>query len=815
MSAARRVDAVANHLHAAASVNAVDAAAYASDLRAMKMDIERFLDESNANPIMVRLAWHDAGTYDASKAHMPWPRAQGANGSIRHESELAHGANAGLVKAIGYLRPLKEKYARVSWADAIQLAGATAIEHAGGPRIPMRYGRADAEVGAMEGNLPDAEAPFGDGASDAATHLRNVFGRMGFNDREIVALSGAHTIGRAFKERSGTTNHGYGAKNGTKFTGCPYMNARADGKEGSIGMPGGASWTRRWLAFDNSYFHREKLTDEKDLIWLSTDDALVTDPGFAPHFKRYAHDQNAFFYDFSAAFAKLSELGSRFVVGASGITSKSLTCRRCALNALLRQSFFANSLFPNSQLKDEFPDPSVRVVLHEFCASLFSLLGNLFTVLFLRVRTRLLRQDAVESDLSSLLQALTLLGRLDVLIFGIQTQACLFERDDFPFDATVGFIRHRKVIDCGKRGVAVSLKHPLHLLNSRIHAVPLSGELRHDRIDGIRATFLRRVLLVIREVHLSVLGAATDGAGKGEAPSGRMKRARGFSRGLKSHPPLDGVATETELPGLTAEVGVLTAFTALVGVKAETLPRGFGSLLKPPRLVSHGDRGVRDRTGNAVAAAPADGLCIVPRSDLFAGSCSVSRTASSPQLADRREKRERLRSVAWHLNRRQKYYPQLRVQKRRTGHHLPRERRRQKVRHLSTERSHQIDYRPPRARKRQKVLQQAQRRSKVQIRTTRRSLASVHRTNHHQMWVRRRQTSRRPSPSSERRRRVHQTEQKPRWKHRRDRQRPQKIDQTRARRINHPRPWTASQWIQTDHRPQRERRQIQEWSPPS
>ena len=186
------------------------------------------------------------------------------------------------------------------------------------------------------------------------------------------------------------------------------------------------------------------------------------------------------------------------------------------------------------------------------------------------------------------------------------------------------------------------------------------------------------------------------------------------------------------------------------------------------------------------------------------------------------------------------------MQKRRTGHHHPRERRRQKVRHLSTERSHQIDYRPLRARKRQKVLQQAQRRSKVQILTTRRSLVSVHRTNHHQMWVRRRQTSRRPSPSSERRRRVHQTEQKPRWKHRRDRQRPQKIDQTRAwhlprqnrrtrawlrlellqtirphpwtatrRRINHPRPWTASQWIQTDHRPQRERRQIHEWSPPS
>jgi L-ascorbate peroxidase len=221
-----------------------------------------------------------------------------------------------LVKAVKYVGAIKEKYARLTWADAIQLAGATAIEHCGGPKIPMRYGRVDVVVEGecpKEGNLPGAEAPFGDGAKDAATHLRNVFYRMGFNDREIVALSGAHTIGRAFKERSGTTSFGYGAKNGTKFTGCPFMNAKGNGREGDIGMPGGCSWTRNWLKFDNSYFNMEFKTDEKDLLWLSTDRALHTDPAFAPHFTRYALDQDAFFYDFAAAFAKLSECGAKFV----------------------------------------------------------------------------------------------------------------------------------------------------------------------------------------------------------------------------------------------------------------------------------------------------------------------------------------------------------------------------------------------------------------------------------------------------------------------------------------------------------------------
>ena len=46
-------------------------------------------------------------------------------------------------------------------------------------------------------------APWPNGASGAGEHLRDVFYRQGFNDQEIVALSGAHTIGRVFPNRSG------------------------------------------------------------------------------------------------------------------------------------------------------------------------------------------------------------------------------------------------------------------------------------------------------------------------------------------------------------------------------------------------------------------------------------------------------------------------------------------------------------------------------------------------------------------------------------------------------------------------------------
>ena len=46
----------------------------------------------------VRLAWHDAGTYDVNINQ--WPKAGGANGKIRFSPEIQHGANAGVALLI-------------------------------------------------------------------------------------------------------------------------------------------------------------------------------------------------------------------------------------------------------------------------------------------------------------------------------------------------------------------------------------------------------------------------------------------------------------------------------------------------------------------------------------------------------------------------------------------------------------------------------------------------------------------------------------------------------------------------------------------
>ncbi|GKU87620.1 hypothetical protein SLEP1_g1988 [Rubroshorea leprosula] len=265
------------------------AASNPDQLKSAREDIKELLKTKFCHPILIRLGWHDAGTYN--KNIEEWPQRGGANGSLRFEVELKHGANAGLVNALNLIQSIKDKYSGVTYADLFQLASATAIEEAGGPKIPMKYGRVDVtgpEQCPEEGRLPDA------GPLSPADHLREVFYRMGLNDKEIVALSGAHTLGRSRPERSGW------GKPETKYT-----------KDGP-GAPGGQSWTVQWLKFDNSYFKDIKEKRDQDLLVLPTDAVLFEDPSFKVYAEKYAEDQEAFFKDYAEAHAKLSNLGAKF-----------------------------------------------------------------------------------------------------------------------------------------------------------------------------------------------------------------------------------------------------------------------------------------------------------------------------------------------------------------------------------------------------------------------------------------------------------------------------------------------------------------------
>ena len=90
-----------------------------------------------------------------------------------------------------------EKFPWITYSDLWILAGGCAVQEMYGPTIPFRPGRSDKDLAACtpDGRLPDA--------SQGQKHLRDIFYRMGFNDQEIVALTGAHALGRCHRDRSG------------------------------------------------------------------------------------------------------------------------------------------------------------------------------------------------------------------------------------------------------------------------------------------------------------------------------------------------------------------------------------------------------------------------------------------------------------------------------------------------------------------------------------------------------------------------------------------------------------------------------------
>ena len=204
------------------------------DLKALKADIEKVLttsqdwwpaDWGHYGGLMIRMAWHSAGTY---RIHDGRGGADG--GQQRFEPLNSWPDNVSLDKARRLLWPVKQKYGRnVSWADLIILAGNVSLESMGFETLGFAGGRVDdwesdrvywgAET-KMLGNQerykggelekPLAAVQMGliyvnpegpNGNSDplaAAKDMRESFGRMAMNDEEIVALvAGGHTLGKA------------------------------------------------------------------------------------------------------------------------------------------------------------------------------------------------------------------------------------------------------------------------------------------------------------------------------------------------------------------------------------------------------------------------------------------------------------------------------------------------------------------------------------------------------------------------------------------------------------------------------------------
>ncbi|KNE67471.1 hypothetical protein AMAG_11933, partial [Allomyces macrogynus ATCC 38327] len=159
----------------------------------------------------------------------------------------------------------------------------------GGPKVPWTPGRTDkteATVKATDippnGRLPDA--------AQGAPHIRDIFYRMGFTDREIVALLGAHSVGRCHTDRSGYS--GPWTYTPTRFSNQYYK----------------LLLSVKWV--EKKWDGPKQFVDEDDeLMMLPGDLAFILDPEFKQYVELYAKDKDVFYADFAAAFGKLLELG--------------------------------------------------------------------------------------------------------------------------------------------------------------------------------------------------------------------------------------------------------------------------------------------------------------------------------------------------------------------------------------------------------------------------------------------------------------------------------------------------------------------------
>ncbi|MEU3858693.1 catalase/peroxidase HPI [Streptomyces sp. NPDC028722] len=347
------------------------------DLPAVKRDIEEVLttsqdwwpaDFGHYGPLMVRMAWHSAGTYRISDG-----RGGAGAGQQRFAPLNSWPDNVNLDKARRLLWPVKKKYGqRISWADLLILTGNVALESMGFETFGFGGGREDVwepeedvywgpettwlddkrytgdrelenPLGAVQMGLIYVNPEGPNGNPDplaAARDIRETFARMAMNDEETVALiAGGHTFGKT---------HGAGPADhvgpdieaaGFEEQGLGWRNSYGTGK-GADTITSGleVTWTAtptRWSNgfFDNLFGYEWELTESpagakqwrpKDgagegtvpaahdpskkiaPAMLTTDLALRFDPVYEPISRRFHENPQEFADAFARAWYKLT-----------------------------------------------------------------------------------------------------------------------------------------------------------------------------------------------------------------------------------------------------------------------------------------------------------------------------------------------------------------------------------------------------------------------------------------------------------------------------------------------------------------------------
>jgi len=269
------------------------------DLEAVKTDLKALMTQSQSwwpadwghyGGLMIRLAWHSAGTYRIADG-----RGGAGTGNQRFAPLNSWPDNGNLDKARRLLWPIKQKYGnKLSWADLMILAGNMAYESMGLKTFGFAGGRADiwhpekdiywgseqewlapsGGKGSRYSGERDLENPLAavmmgliyvnpegvDGNPDplkTAQDMRVTFARMAMDDEETVALTaGGHTVGKAHGNGN-AANLGpapEGADLSEQGFGWINQQARGIGRDTvTSGIEG--AWTTNPTQWDNGYFY--------------------------------------------------------------------------------------------------------------------------------------------------------------------------------------------------------------------------------------------------------------------------------------------------------------------------------------------------------------------------------------------------------------------------------------------------------------------------------------------------------------------------------------------------------------------------------
>ena len=273
------------------AVRGLDVEALKNDLKALMTDSQEWwpADWGHYGGLMIRLAWHAAGTYRLADG-----RGGGGTGNQRFAPLNSWPDNGNLDKARRLLWPIKKKYGnRLSWADLIILAGNMAYESMGLKTFGFSFGRTDiwhpekdiywgaerewlapSDNRYDDVNKPDTmENPLAavqmgliyvnpegvNGQPDpikTAAQVRETFARMAMNDEETAALTcGGHTVGKSHGNGNADALGAEPEGADIEAQGLGWINPNLDGKATNAVTSGiEGAWTTNPTQWDMGYF---------------------------------------------------------------------------------------------------------------------------------------------------------------------------------------------------------------------------------------------------------------------------------------------------------------------------------------------------------------------------------------------------------------------------------------------------------------------------------------------------------------------------------------------------------------------------------